>query len=294
MAAVRQVVGRSRKSDLRIPNRRVSAEHAILAWSGFEWVLRDLGSTNGTYVDGRRLAVGDRIRLRRNSLVAFGDVEDAWRLVSDSPPLPRIVDLSTGEAVRQGGPILGIPSAEEPAITIYWSKSGWVYEEDGRVEALVEDTKVEVDGMLYEIQFPEDLAGTIADTDMDFNESEPLEGFRFIFYGDGQGGVGMDAEGRAGRLQLRPRAHHFTMLTLARKRLEGEREGLDVADAGWLPFDLTAHRLGIDPKTLNVHIHRARQELARHGVVGAAAVVERRSVTRELRFGSSAVTLIDL
>ena len=146
----------------------------------------------------------------------------------------------------------------------------------------------------YQIQFPEELAGTIADTDLDFSDSEPLEGFRFIFYGDGQGGVGMDAEGRAGRLKLRPRAHHASMLVLARERLEAERNGVGSADSGWLPFDLTAHRLGIDPKTLNVHIHRARQELARHGVVGATSVVERRSVTREVRFGSSSVTLIDL
>ena len=167
MAGVRQVVGRSRKSDLHIPNRRVSAEHAILAWSGYEWVLRDLGSTNGTYVDGRRLPVGDRTRLRRNALIAFGDVEDAWRLVSDSPPLPKILDMATGEFIEQSGPILGIPSAEQPTVTIYWSKSGWVRDDGETQDALVDDTVVVTDGQSFKVLFPEDLAGTIADTDLD-------------------------------------------------------------------------------------------------------------------------------
>ena len=63
VARVRQLVGRSRNSDLRIPNRRVSAEHAILAWSGYEWLLRDLGSTNGTYVNNERVEAQRYIEL---------------------------------------------------------------------------------------------------------------------------------------------------------------------------------------------------------------------------------------
>ncbi len=294
VAEVRQLVGRSRSSDLRIPNRRVSAEHAILSWSGYEWLLRDLGSTNGTYVDGRRLLVGERIRLRRNALVAFGDVEDAWRLVSDSPPMPKIVDVSTGESIRQSGPILGIPSPEEPTVTLYWSKGGWVREEDGLKESLVEDTEISVGGRTFQVVFPEDLAGTIADVALEDSDADPLDGFRFVFYRDVQGGIGMDAQGRAGPLQLRPRAHHSSLLLLARERLQGGVDKGDDDEAGWIGFDSAAQRLGIDPKTLNVHVHRARQELARHGVVGATAVVERRPLTREVRFGGRDITLVDL
>jgi len=292
--AVRQVVGRSRKSDLRIPNRRVSAEHAIVAWSGVSWVVRDLGSTNGTFVDGRRLGIGERVRLKRNALLAFGDPEDAWRLVSDSPPLPTVVDVVTGESLDQEGPILGIPSTEDPEITVYWSKSGWVVEADGKARPLLDNTYVRAGTREYEVQFPEELAGTLAGPEEVAEEREPLQHFRFIFRGHEHAGVGMDAEGRNGRLKLRPRAHHVTLLALAKERLHDIQKGMSADLAGWRDYDTTATRLGIDPKTLNVHIYRARQELARNGICGASAIVERRSESRELRFGGVAVTILDV
>lgn len=294
LLSVRQVVGRSRKTDLRIPNRRVSAEHAIIAWSGVGWMVRDLGSTNGTFVDGKALAVGERIRLRRNSLLAFGDAEDAWRLVSDSPPLPSIVNLSDGSRLEQEGPIIGIPSGADPEVTVYWSKTGWMVERDGSGEPLLDTSRVTVDGIEYEIQFPEELAGTLAGAEEEDDTGEPLSGFRFIFRNHGSAGIGMDAEGRSGRLLLRPRAHHATMLHLAKQRLHDIQAGVSVEDAGWLSYDETAAALGVDPKTLNVHIYRARQELARHGICGASAVVERRSHTKEVRFGGAAVTILDV
>jgi transcriptional regulator of acetoin/glycerol metabolism len=42
--------------DLRIPGRSMSAAHARLIRCGFGWVVEDLGSTNGTFVDGERVA----------------------------------------------------------------------------------------------------------------------------------------------------------------------------------------------------------------------------------------------
>src|SRR6185369_7529735 len=50
------LVGRSRLADLRMNEPTVSGEHAVLRWTGREWELHDLGSRNGTIVDGRRLA----------------------------------------------------------------------------------------------------------------------------------------------------------------------------------------------------------------------------------------------
>jgi hypothetical protein len=52
------MVGRSRLADLRMTEPTVSGEHAVLRWTGGDWELHDLGSRNGTIVDGRRLAAG--------------------------------------------------------------------------------------------------------------------------------------------------------------------------------------------------------------------------------------------
>jgi predicted component of type VI protein secretion system len=50
--APRIVVGRSNGSDFRLPSLCVSRRHCMLNWSEQGWVLRDLDSRNGTYVNG--------------------------------------------------------------------------------------------------------------------------------------------------------------------------------------------------------------------------------------------------
>src|SRR5215468_274855 len=82
----RHLVGRSRLADLRITEPTVSGEHAVLRWTGREWELHDLGSRNGTIVDGRRLVPGERVALARDTVIAFGQADNAWRLADDAPP----------------------------------------------------------------------------------------------------------------------------------------------------------------------------------------------------------------
>lgn len=63
------IIGRHEQADLRIGNAQVSVQHCCVVIRGTEVWVRDLGSTNGTYVndahlDGEaRLGVGDRIQV---------------------------------------------------------------------------------------------------------------------------------------------------------------------------------------------------------------------------------------
>ncbi len=62
------LIGRSADAEVRINENAVSNEHARVELSGSRYVIRDLGSTNGTYVNGQSisggvpLAGGDTIR----------------------------------------------------------------------------------------------------------------------------------------------------------------------------------------------------------------------------------------
>lgn len=67
------VIGRDQRCDLVIPSRNVSKRHAEILHTTGVVVVRDLGSTNGSFVNGHRIheptPVGD------NDLLQFADVE---------------------------------------------------------------------------------------------------------------------------------------------------------------------------------------------------------------------------
>ena len=49
------VLGRSREADVIVEDPNVSRRHAEVRPSGGSWIVRDLGSTNGVKVNGRRI-----------------------------------------------------------------------------------------------------------------------------------------------------------------------------------------------------------------------------------------------
>jgi hypothetical protein len=63
-------LGRAENSDLVIDDEYASTHHAKLVNLNDEWLLQDLNSTNGTYVQGNR--VGTPIVLRPNTSVKIG------------------------------------------------------------------------------------------------------------------------------------------------------------------------------------------------------------------------------
>ena len=68
-------VGRSAENDLVIDDDTVSARHAVMKHeSGAKVMLiRDLGSTNGTWINEKRLVAGKPTVLFDGDIVAFGD-----------------------------------------------------------------------------------------------------------------------------------------------------------------------------------------------------------------------------
>ncbi|HWA41326.1 MAG TPA: FHA domain-containing protein, partial [Gemmatimonadales bacterium] len=77
-------LGRHPQSDLQLHPEKdidVSTRHAAILKSGETWVLRDLGSANGTFVNGekltadRRLHTGDQVSLGAKGAVFTVEVE---------------------------------------------------------------------------------------------------------------------------------------------------------------------------------------------------------------------------
>ena len=67
------VIGRGDQANLRLPDVGISRRHARLDYDGSQVVLTDLGSTNGTMVNGQRVSAvalnpGDMIQLGTTTL----------------------------------------------------------------------------------------------------------------------------------------------------------------------------------------------------------------------------------
>ena len=63
------IVGRDETCDIRIVAKSISREHCAIEQDGDELVLRDLGSSGGTYLEGNRV---DKVKLHDGVQVAVG------------------------------------------------------------------------------------------------------------------------------------------------------------------------------------------------------------------------------
>jgi hypothetical protein len=68
----RMVVGRLQACEICLSDVNVSREHAAFEREGMGWAIHDLGSTNGTLVNGQRVS---RERLRDGDLIVIGITE---------------------------------------------------------------------------------------------------------------------------------------------------------------------------------------------------------------------------
>ncbi|RPJ52031.1 MAG: FHA domain-containing protein, partial [Chloroflexi bacterium] len=96
-------VGRASENDIVLPDPKVSRNHAELEWNGTGFILRDLSSVNGTYVNGQRLANSNRL-LRDGDEVLFSVQKMTFEIVrAEAPSLP-IVPSASDETEPLGSP----------------------------------------------------------------------------------------------------------------------------------------------------------------------------------------------
>lgn len=77
-------IGRGRQSDIRLDDDSVSGSHATLMRRSVGWVVIDLDSTNGTYVDGNRI-LGEHA-LPGPCELRFGGIKTTFRPIAGSAP----------------------------------------------------------------------------------------------------------------------------------------------------------------------------------------------------------------
>lgn len=89
LAQPRILVGRSRSCEIRVKEDTVSRLHAAFVWTDTGLFIEDLGSSNGTFVNGKRLA--NPLALSPGDVVRFGGLRGTVEPI-DAPPLTASYD----------------------------------------------------------------------------------------------------------------------------------------------------------------------------------------------------------
>jgi len=115
LAAGEVTLGRSRSSTVRVDHESVSRSHALLTLSDGKAVLKDLNSSNGTFVAGRRIL--NETILRSGDRLQLGAAVLEYRLLEPTGSLEKTAHLTTtaAEALSAVAAAHGDPAARPDA-----------------------------------------------------------------------------------------------------------------------------------------------------------------------------------
>ena len=98
LVASRTVIGRGSDADITIADAGTSRRHVEILWDGERAMVRDLGSTNGTQLDGRKITEAP---LPPDGIITIGRTDITFRVIAQaSPPRPT---TSAADATRAFG-----------------------------------------------------------------------------------------------------------------------------------------------------------------------------------------------
>ncbi|MEI6085151.1 MAG: FHA domain-containing protein [Verrucomicrobiota bacterium] len=111
------IIGRLPESELQVREAFISRVHAGISYANEAFVLKDLGSTNGTYRNGARvyecnLATGDRIQVGNASLLFEIDTAAGTGILRQVPA------ATAPRQIITPAPQSGVPPTSELKTTI--------------------------------------------------------------------------------------------------------------------------------------------------------------------------------
>ena len=285
--SARHLIGRAPTCALCIDDPAVSGYHAELTWNGEAWTVQDLGSRNGTAIDGRALPRGEHATLSVDGELVLAE-KVRFALVDASPPT-LIAIGPQGELREAAHELLCLPSDELPELTLFRELDGrWWVETDSDTRALGEAEHLVAGGVSWRVHAPISVAATREAGAAGLLSGQTL---RFVVSRDGEH-VELTLEHGGGTMPIRYRSHHTLLVELARRRaLDIEQGQLPESECGWIYQDEILRDLKIEVGRMNLWIHRARQQLLSLGVRDGESLVERRPGSSQLRLGVSRVRI---
>lgn len=278
-------VGRGRHCELVIERSAVSVQHAVIRFLHGTWAIRDLGSRNGTYVNGQRVSPGanESRPLQIGDEIVFAERDELWQFIDDAAPGSLLVPLDADGFPDTGRPpmrlepaqVLALPTASNPVASVYQSGGTWRLEATDEVQELVHGQKLEVGGEAYTVHVANAATGTV--------DAENLLVERLVRNARLEVKVSPDEESAAATVRVDTHTHEldgraflYLLAYLGRERLRDVARGIDDADAGWVPVGRACDDLQLSsPEALGLLVHRCRRAIQDFGLDDPANIVDR-------------------
>ena len=286
----RCVIGRHDGCHLRVDRPHISSEHADLRWQRDHWELHDMGSKNGTFLEGRRLDGREHAPLFQGARFTLGP-DLGFTLIDDSPPAASARNARTFAVRTAQDGILVLPDDEHPEASIFEDANGhWVAEGEDASRRVADGEEIVAGGDRWKLTLtsaPPRTETLPIDNTIDtiklrivVNPSE--ENVELVVLHGGR------------ETKLESRVAYYVVLTLARARLADA--DASPGERGWVDRDVLLRMLGpkIDAPRLNVDVFRVRRQFTELNIHGAANIIERRAGTGELRLGIDQVEVVKL
>lgn len=291
------LLGASPLCGLVLAHTRASAVHALLMWHEDVWQLKDLASTNGSFLDGVRVPPGRWTRLWEGAGLSFGSAEVSHSLASAVAPEVTATLERPERVVRAEGGLIALPDADEPdAVVLQNAQGEWVVERQQQVELVRDGQILHVGAQRWRLYLAGSSQQTLRDDQRVLTLNELRLRFDVSYDGDRVNLTLLSPDGAERRLE--PRAHHGLLLTLVRRWAQDLAAGVPPLDAGWMSMDELARELPASERLaawgrINLHVYKARRELAELGVESAGTLIERRRGQELLRFGGAQAQIHD-
>lgn len=277
---VETTLGRSRRSDIPIQETWVSSQHTAIRWNAQGWEVRDLGSRNGTTLNGRTLGPSTWHALVRNDVLTLGHATERWTLIDDSQPVA-FAESARGRVVAVDG-ALELPSADAPEVEVYVDDAGRWHALRGDEEWAVSDGDLLAIGdSEWTLHVPEVLVATrdqrakvVTTSKVVFLVSQDFEDIELEVHT----AIGVD--------HFKHQAHNWLLLELARARLtDGAEDPSTVTEHGWCYRPDLADKLKIKKANFNMSVYRARHMFRARDFIDADEACQHRPGAGTVRLG---------
>jgi predicted component of type VI protein secretion system len=119
------IIGRDNTSSMMINDAEVSRKHTRLVWQSLGYVIEDLGSTNGTFIDGQRLTApyvlrgGETVTLGENIVLVYESTADpdATVLTTSASAVKQAIAEAQAKAETPKPEVPRTPTPSQPVST---------------------------------------------------------------------------------------------------------------------------------------------------------------------------------